>query len=74
MKCAWIKEHSKDFNITIMCKVLKVDRTSYYYWIKTGGIVKKTDKKLNYLIQIIFLKSRATYGTRRIKNRLLLMV
>ena len=71
MKCAWIKEHSKDFNITIMCKVLKVDRTSYYYWIKTGSIVKKTDKKLNDLIQIIFLKSRATYGTRRIKNRLL---
>ena len=54
MKYAWIKEHIKDFNITVMCKVLKVDRSSYYHWIKTGCVVKKVDKQLNELIRIIF--------------------
>ena len=70
MKYAWIKEHIKDFNITVMCKVLKVDRSSYYHWIKTGCIVKKVDKQLNELIQIIFNQSRENYGTRRIKREL----
>jgi len=70
VKYTWIKEHSNDFNITVMCKVLKVDRASYYYWIKAGSIVKKVDKKLNELIQIIFKQSRANYGTRRIKSEL----
>ena len=70
MKYAWIKEHSNDFNITVMCKVLKVDRASYYHWIKAGSIVKKVDKQLNELIQIIFKQGRANYGTRRIKSEL----
>jgi transposase InsO family protein len=70
VKYAWIKEHSNDFNITVMCKVLKVDRASYYHWIKAGSIVKKVDKQLNELIQIIFKQGRANYGTRRIKSEL----
>ena len=70
MKYAWIKEHSKDFNITVMCRVIKVDRASYYHWIKRGSIVKKEDKQLKKLIQIIFQQSRFNYGTRRIKNEL----
>lgn len=51
-----------------MCKVLKVDRSSYYYWVKCGCIVKKVDEKLNELIEITFMHSRQTYGTRRIKD------
>jgi len=56
------------FTINIMCKVLKVDRSSYYYWVKCGCIVKKVDEKLNELIEITFMHSRQTYGTRRIKD------
>ena len=70
MKYAWIKKHSNDFNITIMCRVLQVDRSSYYHWIKNGCIVKKIDTQLNDLIKTIFIKSRATYGARRIKSKL----
>lgn len=58
------------FSITLMCKVLQVDKSSYYHWIKNGCIVQKVDKKLNELIEIIFLQSRQTYGTRRIKDKL----
>jgi len=70
MKYAWMKEHSKEFQISVMCKVLKVDKSSYYHWIKTGCAVKKVDEKLNELIEIIFVQGRQNYGTRRIKDKL----
>ena len=68
IKYAWIEEHKMSFNITLMCKVLQVDRSSYYHWIKNGCIVHKIDEKLHELIELIFLQSRQTYGTRRIKD------
>ncbi len=70
MKYAWIKEYSNEFQISVMCRILKVDRTSYYHWIKSGSITKKVDKQLNELIEIIFVQGRENYGTRRIKDRL----
>ena len=63
-------EHKMNFNISIMCKILKVDKSSYYHWIKTGCIIKKVDEKLNELIKIIFTNGRGNYGTRRIKDKL----
>ena len=54
-----------------MCKVIKVDRASYYHWIKAGCVVKKVDNQLNNLIESIFIQSRSNYGTRRIRDKLL---
>ena len=53
-----------------MSKVLKVDRSSYYHWIKAGCIVKKEDTQLNKLIEAIFIQGRRNYGTRRIQDKL----
>lgn len=53
-----------------MCKILKVNRASYYHWIKTGCIIKKVDKQLNELIRSIFIFGRNNYGTRRIQDKL----
>ena len=53
-----------------MCKVFKVDRTSYYSWMQNGCIVKKIDHKLNNLVESLFIHSRCTYGTRRLKYQL----
>ena len=53
-----------------MCKVLRVNKSSYYHWIKAGSVIKKVDKKLNELIEIIFVQGRANYGTRRIVDKL----
>jgi len=50
-----------------MCKVLKVNRSAYYHWVKAGCIVNKVDEKLNQLIEDIFIKYREVYGARRIK-------
>jgi len=59
------------FNISTMCKILKVSPSCYYQWIKNGSIVHKIDKQLNRLIKEIFESSRQTYGTRRIREALM---
>ena len=59
-----------NFNITIMCRILQVDKSSYYCWISKGCIINKIDTKLNELIEILFIQSRQTYGTRRLKDKL----
>jgi putative transposase len=53
-----------------MCKLLKVNRSSYYHWVKVGSVVTKVDEKLNGIIKEVFENSRHTYGTRRIKQSL----
>ena len=54
-----------------MCKVMKVNLYSYSHWIKAGCVIKKTDKKVNELIEVIFIQGRLNYGTRRIQDKLL---
>jgi len=53
-----------------MCKVLKVNMSSYYHWVRTGCIVERVDEELNSLIKSIFKASREAYGQRRIKEAL----
>ncbi|MEN8717269.1 MAG: IS3 family transposase [Sulfurovum sp.] len=72
LKYAWIKNYSKSFNINHMCKVLKINRASYYHWIQSGSVVKKVDTKLNELVECVFIEGKNTYGTRRIRDRLFL--
>jgi transposase InsO family protein len=70
MKYAWIKEFQQSFDITVMCKVLKVNRSAYYHWVNNGCIINKVDVRLNQLIKDIFYQYREVYGTRRIKEAL----
>jgi len=53
-----------------MCKIIKVDKSSYYHWIKAGCVVNKVDTQLNSLIQAIFIQGRNNYGTRHISDKL----
>ena len=53
-----------------MCKILKVNRASYYHWIKAGCVIKKVDNQLNELVKSIFIFGRNNYGTRRIADKL----
>jgi putative transposase len=65
-----MNEHKKSFSINLMSKVFKVDRSSYYHWVKAGCVIKKEDKQLNQLIESIFIQGRKNYGTRRIQDKL----
>ena len=49
-----------------MCRVLQVNRSTYYY----AAATKKDDSELTANIQEIFRKSRNHYGTRKIKKEL----
>ena len=71
MKYAWIKQHMSEFPVESMCRFLRVSRSAYYAWLQraqTAG--EKEDAELTDIIQSVFNKSRATYGTRRIKKEL----
>jgi len=50
-----------------MCQLLEVSRSCYYHWLR---VERQEDIILNNLIQEVFIESRQTYGTRRIKKRL----
>ncbi len=63
-------EHQQSFSIRLMSKVFKVDKSSYYRWIKAGCVIKKEDAQLNNLIEAIFIQGRRNYGTRRIQDKL----
>jgi putative transposase len=54
-----------------MSKVIKVNRSGYYRWVKTGCIIKKVDYQLNEPILAIFIQGRNNYGTRPIRDKLL---
>lgn len=68
MKYAWIKEHTKSFNITLMCKICQVNRSAYYHWLINGCVTNRVDTKLNCLIKDIFYKYREVCSTRRSKR------
>lgn len=50
-----------------MCRLFEVSKSNYYRWLK---IENQEDYQLNELIKNVFIASRKTYGTRRIKKRL----
>lgn len=71
MKYAWIKEHYDAFSITSMCRFMGVSKSAYYGWLQRKSTLREqSDDELMPIIQSIFAKSRATYGTRRIRQTL----
>jgi transposase-like protein len=71
-KYAWIKQHTKDFSVEAMCRFLKVSHSAYHARLQRGQTeAEKDDAALTSLIRTEFDKSRAAYGTRRLKHILL---
>jgi len=53
-----------------MCRVLNVSKSCYYSWLFNGAYINKIDVKLYELVKDIFILSKRTYGTIRIKEEL----
>ena len=69
MKYAWIREHSTDFPVNRLCRLMDTSRSTYYDWLhRSPTPTEKEDKALTEVIVNAFKKSRATYGTRRLKQ------
>lgn len=61
-----IKANAHKYSVSAMCRVLQVNRSTYYYEAAT----KKDESELTADIQEIFRKSRNHYGARKIKKEL----
>ena len=71
MRYGFVKQHKIEFHVILMCKVLRVSRSGYYEWLKRPtSKQRQEDQRLSREIVTIHQKSRATYGTRRIKVEL----
>lgn len=71
MKYAWIKEHVNEFTVDSMCCFMEVSRSAYYAWLhRVQTNREKDDIELTTIIRDVFRSSRATYGTRRIRESL----
>lgn len=68
MKYAWIKQHTAEFTVLAMCRLLQVSASAYYAWRhRAPSFREKEDALLSGMVQNAFEKSRCTYGTRRLK-------
>jgi putative transposase len=71
VKYAWIRQQSDEFSIHSMCRFMNVSRSAYYGWLQRKPTSRdQIDSQLIPVIQSLFAKSRATYGTRRIRQSL----
>ena len=71
MKYQFIADHRQEFEITVMCRVLKVSRSGYYAWCRRPVSAREmANQKLTQQIQEIHQHSRQTYGSPRIQAEL----
>jgi putative transposase len=71
VKYAWIKQYDNEFSVHSMCRFMGVSRSAYYGWLQRKPTAREQgDTQLTPIIQSIFARSRATYGTRRISQTL----
>jgi putative transposase len=70
LRYLFIKEQEKAYPIKILCKVMQVSRSCYYEWRNSKNLLNGEQLKLQSAIQGIFVKSRKTYGSRRLVKAL----
>lgn len=71
MKYQFIAQESKKHAIKMLCEIMEVSRSGYYSWVKRPqSNLAKRYQILESKINVIFNKSRQTYGYRRVTNSL----
>jgi len=64
VKYAFIRDHQKLFSVLAMCRVLKINRSGFYAWLKQP-LSNRTieDNRLLKLIKEFYVASGGTYGS-----------
>jgi putative transposase len=70
MKCQFMKDHSGEFPVKKMAKVLEVSRSRYYFWLNNPFIKTKKDHELTEKIVKIYEDNKKAYGSPRIHAEL----
>jgi len=62
-----MKYYKNKYSFEKMCQILKVDRSSYYKWLKKGKSKRQLyNEELLVLIRQEYIKSGCLYGSQRI--------
>ena len=71
MRYQFISRSKKAYPITLMCEVLRVSSSGYYFWRKRPDSSRLTENlKLVPLVRQIHIESGYTYGSRRMSKAL----
>jgi len=70
-RCEFIQEQEGEHAVKLLCEVMGIGRSGYYAWKrrKPGERVME-DMLLKSIIQPVFIESKQTYGSRRLKASL----
>jgi putative transposase len=72
MRYQFIREHRQEYSVKRMCQILGVTRSGYYAWQpEKTGLRELENQMLMEQIRIEYRASRQTYGSPRIRARLL---
>ena len=67
MRFQFIEENQETFEISMMCRVLKVSRSSFYAWRKREPSVREmANRELTQEIKVVFEESGQTNGSPRV--------
>lgn len=59
MKYAWIRQHSLDHPVTVLCQFMAVSRSCYYGWLNSPKTEReKEDEKLIKILKILVIIQR----------------
>lgn len=71
MRYRFIRDHSTQYPVTLLCHVLQVARSGYYAWRRCPQSVRaQEDQRLLAAIQTVHKASKQTYGSPRVHAQL----
>ena len=72
MRYDFIRQQKEAFPVTILCKVMEVSRSCFYYYLKRSSTHDKDPYRmiLGSHMKTIFNTSKGTYGSRSIAKKL----
>lgn len=71
MKYVFIREHGKQFSITLMCELFKVSRSGFYSFITTPQSLRhQANQELDRKIKDVYNQHKKRYGAPRITRTL----
>jgi len=74
VKYAFIQNHSQQFNLKALCRLLEVSRSSYYEWLQQQQRIQQRQQRQTAFDQEVarlFAKSKGCDGARRLQRQLL---
>ena len=71
MRFAFIRRHTVEFPVDVMCAVLEVSTSGYYAWLhRPESLRSRDDRRLLLEIRAIHRQSRRRYGSPRLHREL----